>query len=1059
MKLSDFKTKPVLLEGGNVTINDQNADRIDTNAREQAVPLIDNALAAINAAYAQYSGKPLWHPELLKSRQFLSGSAFHFFDRDNIRDLDFHAAKPTVGDIDTQVDMDMREDITKWLQQLPVGSRLGEAVYLGVKDDPLALAGAQLITLWTFPALQIKTKNPDGTTTVRGTNIQIDLELKEFEQLPKTGYRQPTRWSKFSASSSWQDIQSGVKGVFHKYLIMALSKLTEQTVIIRKPVYNRKTKEYDSYKYSEPTQASMYTFAVGSKEGGGLRPTLSPVIGSDGRPEEIDGIGVYDAVGTTGYVRDVDQIFANLFGERLKRSDLKKVSQDFDSFTGLLKIIRKYATAEERQIVADKFREKVIGVDDRNRRAQELYKGDPDKDRTEKLTAYNLLNKSLGTTPPPGFAEMINDYYAKYDKGSMGEGITEAVDYKRVGIKHIYNPGTTVEMPNQMFVDMCKELAKNNGRLDNSVIHLKVDGAGIRFGRTESGQPFFMTSKVTTPLTADKVGSFAKYAQSTGASPERVEFAKKYDEALDHIVNSDWIQQLPKDTIVQAEMLYSPMGQQTDGGLKFVNIAYDKKALGDKMTLVPFLFRKFGSGEVHPESRAIKSKLLKSSDADTKFVDSTLESKGIDVSKIIDPVVNMDQQLLNTLKPRSKDSAERQQALAILNKAREQLSSAIYNSEKIKGRDQLGKNIEGLVINLPNGIMAKVTSPEMKSAVSAKQVAKPVAKTPPSRRTRTAVVTIGSFVGHRGHQRLVDKVLARAQQVRGDPFIYISPSVGPDDPIPPEVKVATWRKLYPDFANRFQVWQPGGSPVKKIEKELVLPPDSPYKHIIVIIGSDRYETFRSWMATLAKRMQDPRFPGSHKDVTFDVQQIARDEAGGGNGWSFTKLRQALTNPNYSQEQKLAVWMRGFDGVTLGEAWVRKLMQVTAQGMGLPAVQEDAVQERFQLPMRLGTRRDRFKSIKREGSMQQAKREPTGPKFTGYFKGTARAPVGRRLVGSESINPGDRIRTLDMVSNGIVESLEYYRPFNEMAVYFKDSNNRILRTPISNVFKIPQGEES
>lgn len=1044
MKLSDIKSRPVLLEGGNVTINDQSADRIDTNAREQAVPLIDNALAAINAAFAQFSGKPLWHPELLSSRQFLSGSAFHFFDRAQIRDLDFHAAKPTVGDIDTQVDLEMRDDIIAWLQQLPPGSRLGEAVYVGVKDDPLSLGGAQLITLWAFPALQIKTKNPDGTTSVRGTNVQIDLELKEFEQQPKTQYRQPTRWSKFSASSSWADIQSGVKGVFHKYLIMALAKLTEQTVIIRKPVYNRKTKQYDSYKYSEPTQASMFTFAVGSKEGGGLRPTLTPVIGSDGKPEQIDGVGVYDAVGTTGYIRDVDQIFANLFGQRLKRSELKKISQDFDSFTGLLKIIRKYTSSEERQAIADKFREKAIGTDERGRRAQELYKGDPDKDRSEKLIAYNLLNKTLGTTPPPGFAEMVNDYYAKYDKG-LGESINEAVDYKRVGIKHIYNPGTTVEMPDQMFVDMCKELANNGGRLDNTVIHLKVDGAGIRFGRDESGRPFFMTSKVTTPMTADKVGSFEKYAQSTGAAPERVEFAKKYDAALDHIVNSDWIQQLPKDTIVQAEMLFTPMGERTDGGVKFVNIPYDPKTLGDKMTLVPFLFRTFSSGEVHPQSRAIKAKLLKSSDKDTKFVDSTLQSKGIDVSKIIDPVVKMDSKLLDTLKPRSKDTPERQQARAILTRAREQLSTAIYNSEKIKGRDQLGKNIEGLVINLPNGIMAKVTSPEMKSAVAAKQVQKP-SQPVKSSRTRTAVVTIGSFVGHRGHQRLVDEVLARAQQVRGDPFIYVSPSVGPEDPIPPDVKVATWRRLYPDIANRFQVWQTGGSPVKKIEKELVLPPDSPYKHIIVIVGSDRYETFRSWMAILAKRMQDPRFPGSHKDVTFDVQQIARDEAGGGNGWSFTKLRNALANKDYSDEQKLAIWMRGFDGVTLGEAWVRKLMQVTAQGMGL-AMQEAAVEERFQLPQRLVTKRDRFKSLRHESA--------SGPKFTGYFKGTDRPPVGKRLVG-DSINPGDRIRTRGLVGNGIVESVEYYRPFGELAVYYKDGT-KLMRTPISNVIKIPQGE--
>lgn len=1025
MKFIDLKPR-LLLEGGNVTINDQSADRIDASAREQIVPLIDNSLRAINAAFAQYSGRPLWHNKLLTSRAFLSGSAFHFFDRENIKDLKFVAAKPTVGDIDTQVDVEMRDEIIAWLQQLPPGSRLGDAVYVGVKDDPVSLGGAQFITLWTFPGIQIKTKRADGTTIVRGTNVQIDLELKEFETARGTDYRQPTRWSAFSASSAWADLESGVKGVFHKYLIQALTKLTDQTVIIRKPVYNRKTKQYDSYKYSEPTLSSMYTFAVGSKEGGGLRPTLSPVLDATGRQEDIDGIPVYDPVGTTGYTRDIDTIFSNIFGDRIKSGELKKLSSQFDSFTGLVGIMKKYLKSNERQIIADKFREKIIGSDDRGRRAQELYKGDAEKDRKEKLTAYNLLNKALGTTPTPGFSEIVNDYYATYDKaGRTEESITEATEpnYKRVGIKHIYMPGSTVEMPDMMFVDMCREIADNNGRLDNTVIHLKVDGAGIRFGRDEAGRPFFMTSKVTKPLTQDDVGTFERYAKSTGAETARVEFAKNYDTALDHIVNSDWIKTLPTNIIVQAEMLYAPMGTPADGGIKFVNIPYDPKQLGTKMTLVPFLFRVFSTGEVHPESRSIKTRLLKSSNKQTKFVDSELSSRGIDVSQIVDPVANMDSRLLDTLKPRSKDTPERQKAKEILTRARQQLSQAIYSSNKIKGRDQLGKNIEGLVINMPNGIMAKVTSPQMQSAVRDKQAAKTSQKPVENKRSRTAVVTIGSFAGHRGHQRLINLVLDTARQIGGDPFIYVSPKVGPDDPMPAQVKLETLRRLYPDIANRIQTWDPAGSPVKKIEKELVLPENSPYKQVILIVGNDRYDTFKKWMDTLSKRMKDPRYPGSHNTVTFDTRMINRSEAGGGDGYSFTKLRSALANPDYSDEQKLAIWMRGFDGVTLGEAYIRKLMQIAAQGMGLqPRVKQQ---------------------------------EGTGPKFTGYFKGTDRPPVGRRLVG-DSVEPGDRIRTRGLVSNGIVESIEYYRPFGEMAVYYRNTDNVLLRTPISNVVKIPQG---
>lgn len=57
---------------------------------------------------------------------------------------------------------------------------------------------------------------------------------------------------------------------------------------------------------------------------------------------------------------------------------------------------------------------------------------------------------------------------------------------------------------------------------------------------------------------------------------------------------------------------------------------------------------------------------------------------------------------------------------------------------------------------------------------------------------------------------------------------------------------------------------------------------------------------------------------------------------------------------------------------------------------------------------------------------------------------------------ESIVPGQAIRTLDMARRGIVENVELYRPFGELAVYFRTQDNILLRTPISNIVKIPQG---
>ena len=1029
MKFNDFNNR-VLLEGGNVTINDQSADRIDSNAREQAVPLIDNGLKAINAAFAQYSGRPLWHPELLKSRAFLSGSAFHFFDRENISDLKFVAAKPTVGDIDTQVDADMRDEIIAWLQKLPAGSRLGDAVYLGLKDDPISLGGAQLITLWNFPGIQIKTKRQDGSTIVRGTNVQIDLELKEFETRTGTSYRQPTRWSAFSASSSWDDLQSGVKGVFHKYLIMALTRLTEQNVIIRKPVYNRKTKQYDSYKYSAPTIAPMYTFAVGSREGGGLRPTLTPALDSTGKQEEIDNVPVYDPVGATGYTRDIDAIFSNIFGKRLKRSDLKKISTQFDSFTGLLAVMKKYLSAQERQVVANKFREKIIGTDEQGRRAQELYKGDAKKDRTEKLTAYNLLNQTLGTTAPAGFDAIVTDYYNGYDKGAgVGESLDEAdaPNYRRVGIKHIYNPGSSVELSDKDFIELCKEIADLGGKLDQVPINLKVDGAGIRFGRDQQGTPFFMTSKVTDPIYPDRVGMFADYARQQGAAPDRIEFASHYDRALDIIVNSKFINRLPPDTIVQAEMLFNQMGQKTDKGIKFVNISYNPKQLGSVMTLVPILIKEYSTGQTRPDADKIKKDLIAASDSKIKFVNNKLEHRGIDVRNIIQPVLSLTPEEIASLKNKKATSELKNRTQQIISQARQNLSQAIISSPKLKGMDQLGKNIEGLVVNMPGGMLVKVTTPEMKSAVAAKQAVQK-----PSKPSRTAVVAIGNFAGHRGHEELWKYTRDHAKSLNGDPYLFIGRAYGVDDPIPVDTKVSIWHKLYPEYSKNISAVMDGGSIMQKIKHELISPQPGKaprYDNIIIMVGEDQARM--PIAGALMKAVN--RFPG-YEHVKVSLEPTPR-----GTGMSTTRLRNVLKTG--TPQEQFALWRSAYSQ-KLSDDDINDLIRQARHGM--------------QLPDQTGSDKLAHDAAANIGQkMKETQKKPMGPKFTGYFQGKDRPPVGKRLVGEQLIRPGDIVRTNS--HRGIVESIEYYRPFGCLAVYFRDATNNLMRTPINNVIKIPSGE--
>jgi ElaB/YqjD/DUF883 family membrane-anchored ribosome-binding protein len=312
----------------------------------------------------------------------------------------------------------------------------------------------------------------------------------------------------------------------------------------------------------------------------------------------------------------------------------------------------------------------------------------------------------------------------------------------------------------------------------------------------------------------------------------------------------------------------------------------------------------------------------------------SLENPGIDVSSIVDPIARNADKLSSAIKQRG-DTEAKQKAKEVLTQARKELSEAIYDSP-IEGKNQLGDTIEGLVVRMPNGLMVKITSPEMKQKMSAK---KNITKksTTDSNRTKPAFITIGSFVGHIGHQHLINKTIEAAKKVNGDVYVYVSPSMGPDDPVPPNVKVETLRKLFPEIADNIQTWNIEGSPVKKLEKELVLPANSPYNKIVVVVGEDRVEGFKKWLSALEKRMKDPdavaKYGGTQNQVDYDVIGIPRNSSGGGNDMSFTRLRNVLKDPNKSEQEQLAAWAKGFDTDKLGLGHVKKVMDISKANMG------------------------------------------------------------------------------------------------------------------------------
>jgi hypothetical protein len=250
----------------------------------------------------------------------------------------------------------------------------------------------------------------------------------------------------------------------------------------------------------------------------------------------------------------------------------------------------------------------------------------------------------------------------------------------------------------------------------------------------------------------------------------------------------------------------------------------------------------------------------------------------------------------------------------------------------------LGQNYEGIVINSRLGPI-KVTSQEQRDVISAKNAAKASARTErPRGESKTAVVAIGSAVGHIGHQQLFNHAVELAKQTGGDPYLFLGNAEGKDDPIPVSDKLKTWHMLYPQYANHIStVTMEGGTLLQKVKHELINPlKDKPprYDTIYIVVGKDRETMANNMAAALMKAVN--KFQG-YEHVRVVPQVTERAAETGGTGVSFTTLRKALKT--HSPEQAFAMWDNAFNTGNYGAQklspdWINHLMDVSKRGMGI-----------------------------------------------------------------------------------------------------------------------------
>ena len=887
----------IVKEGGNLAVGGHEAEQINLKVtnRSYIVPILNKLLSAINSEFSKKYKQPLWSPELLQKQTFLSGSSLHFFNVKGIPDEQFIAKKPKVGDIDTMVPREREQELEQFLAGIQ-GKQIGGATFLGFQRG-----NEQFSSLWELQDPPIK--------------VQIDLEFVAFDK------GAPTDWARFSHSSSWDDMSEGVKGVFHKWMINSLTSLTSQDFLLRKMVGRGKAKAEQDV----PTTDNMISFAVSSKEGGGLRAKYEPVLDANGQPLVVDGLPVMRALPAAGYEQDIGKIFQAVLGHRVNEKALQQALPKTWSFVGLLDLANSIFTQEEKQTLVQSMINKCYG-----KGAQGLYKNDPERDSAEKDAALNLMFKKLGVQPPAEFQQQKADYMAGYRRVSESRLFEEEPQVKaqfRKGMPHLRN------LKPADLIDFLEELHEKNGafKLANIPLNVKVDGFGGRFGKNSEGKPFMATSRTEPRYEA----GFVKYHQQKGTTdPEILQRAGLFDQLFNEMMKAVKLvdSKLGADFLVNkqvtCEVLFLPFATRTESGrLKFVGIEYDDLPKGVDLALVPFRVVDATTGEDLPDADAIVNKLTSLGQAGSvMFINNSLtQDEALDVTALVPPMENL-QQFKAMLASRKRDQVAA--VKAAMEPVGIALEKAIGEDPNIVGKDILGKDYEGIVINTRMGPV-KVTSPEQKQIIANKQAAKQAARTeqPRENSTKTAVVAIGSFVGHRGHEELFNYTINKAKEVGGDPYLFIGNAVGKNDPIPVETKVQTWHKMYPEYAKQISAVMQGGSIMQKIKHELINPlPGKPprYDNIIIMVGEDQANMpiANSLMKAVNK------FPGyEHVKVSLEVTPR-------GTGMSFTKLRNILTDVNATPEQQYKVWAQGFDEAKLGKKWILHLMDLTREGMGI-----------------------------------------------------------------------------------------------------------------------------
>ena len=193
---------------------------------------------------------------------------------------------------------------------------------------------------------------------------------------------------------------------------------------------------------------------------------------------------------------------------------------------------------------------------------------------------------------------------------------------------------------------------------------------------------------------------------------------------------------------------------------------------------------------------------------------------------------------------------------------------------------------------------------------------------------KAAVVGWGRGMGHKGHMFLASSVITQARESNADPYFVVSRTVGKDDPINPEEKLAIYKKVFPQSGHIFQT---ATEEMPDLTRVLTKLQGLGYSDVTVVVGADQVNALGYVKNYNGKPNKAGDIPFTFNTLNVISRQETNDPSRDQEGPRATPMRAVLMDPAKSEEEKFAVW-RDAMNPELSDEEVMDLMHKAQQRM-------------------------------------------------------------------------------------------------------------------------------